>query len=124
MSGINLQAFNYSNSTFPPILKIVLKDPGPLNSKKLISAAKQLFMCTDRIMWQPASKIRYQDDTCMISSQYRLYTSIIKNNSSYIFADFRQMGMLVLQKIRETLKSVREIFDVSSRYRSIPGEYM
>jgi hypothetical protein len=43
---------------------------------------------------------------------------------SYIFADFRQMGMLVLQKIRETLKSVRAIFDVSSRYRSIPGEHM
>ncbi len=35
---------------------------------------------------------------------------------SYIFADFRQMGTLVLQKIRETLKSVRAIFDVSSRY--------
>jgi hypothetical protein len=34
------------------------------------------------------------------------------------------MGMLVLQKIRETLKSVRAIFDVSSRYRSIPGEHM
>ena len=34
------------------------------------------------------------------------------------------MGMLVLQKIRETLKSVRAIFDVSSRYRSIAGEYM
>ncbi len=29
-----------------------------------------------------------------------------------------------LQKIRETLNSVRAIFDVSSRYRSIPGEYM
>jgi hypothetical protein len=43
---------------------------------------------------------------------------------SYIFADFRQMGMLVLQKIRETLKSVQAIFDVSSRYRSIPGEHM
>jgi hypothetical protein len=36
---------------------------------------------------------------------------------SYIFADFIQMGMLVLQKIRETLRSVRVIFDVSSRYR-------
>jgi hypothetical protein len=43
---------------------------------------------------------------------------------SYIFADFRRMGMLVLQKIRETLKSVRAIFDVSSRYRLIAGEYM
>ena len=30
----------------------------------------------------------------------------------------------ILQKIRETLKSVRAIFDVSSRYRSIAGEYM
>jgi hypothetical protein len=27
-------------------------------------------------------------------------------------------------KIRETLKSVPAIYDVSSRYRSIPGEYM
>jgi hypothetical protein len=27
-------------------------------------------------------------------------------------------------KIRKTLKSVRAIFDVSSRYRSIAGEYM
>jgi len=40
------------------------------------------------------------------------------------FRRFKQMGMLVLQKIRETLKSVRAIFDVSSRYRSIPGEHM
>jgi hypothetical protein len=30
----------------------------------------------------------------------------------------------VLQKIREILKSVRPIFDVFSRYRSIPGEHM
>jgi hypothetical protein len=30
----------------------------------------------------------------------------------------------LLQKIRETLKSVLAIFDVSSRYRSIAGEYM
>ncbi len=29
-----------------------------------------------------------------------------------------------LQKIRETMKSVRAIFDVSSPYRSIAGEYM
>jgi hypothetical protein len=43
---------------------------------------------------------------------------------SYIFADFRQMGMIVLQKIRETLNSVRAIFDVSSCYRWIPGEHM
>ena len=43
---------------------------------------------------------------------------------SYIFTDFRQMGMLVLQKICQTLKSVRAIFDVSSRYRWIPGEHM
>jgi hypothetical protein len=28
------------------------------------------------------------------------------------------------KKIRETLKSVRAIFDVFSRYRSIPGEHM
>ena len=87
-------------------------------------------MCTDRIMWQPASKIRYRDDTCMISSQYRLYNVHIDNQEqflvtfSYIFADFRQMGMLVLQKICETLKSVRVIFDMSSRYRSKPGEHM
>jgi hypothetical protein len=43
---------------------------------------------------------------------------------SYIFTDFRQMGMLVLQKICQTLKSVRAIFDVSSCYQSIPGEHM
>jgi predicted flavoprotein YhiN len=30
----------------------------------------------------------------------------------------------ILQKIREILKSVRAIFDVFSRYRSIPGEHM
>ncbi len=30
----------------------------------------------------------------------------------------------ILQKIRETLKSVRAIFHLSSRCRSIPGEYM
>jgi hypothetical protein len=30
----------------------------------------------------------------------------------------------ILQKIRKTLKSVRAIFNVFSRYRSIPGEHM
>ena len=78
MSGINRKAFN--SSTFPPILNFFLKDPGPLKSIKRIWAAKQLFVCTDRIMWPPASKIQYRDDTCMISSQYRLNTSIIENN--------------------------------------------
>jgi hypothetical protein len=34
LSGINRLAFN--SSTFLLILKIVLKDPGPLNSKKPI----------------------------------------------------------------------------------------
>ncbi len=79
MSGINRYGFN--SSTFPPILKKFLKDPGPLKSIKRIWAAKQLFVCTDRIMWPPASKIRYRDDTCLIFSQYRLYSSIIEDNS-------------------------------------------
>jgi hypothetical protein len=58
VSGINRWAFN--SSTFPPILKQFLKDPGPLKSIKRIWAAKQLLMCSDRIMWPPASKIRYR----------------------------------------------------------------
>jgi hypothetical protein len=58
-----------------------LKEPGPLNNKKRLYAAEQLSMCTDRIMWPPASKIRYRDDTCRIFTQYRLYTSIIDDNS-------------------------------------------
>jgi hypothetical protein len=33
MSGINLLAFKYS--TFPPIKKIFLGDPGPLNIKNV-----------------------------------------------------------------------------------------
>jgi hypothetical protein len=45
-------------------LKKMLKDPGPLNSKKRIWAVKQLFMCSDWIMWPPVSKIRYREDTC------------------------------------------------------------
>jgi hypothetical protein len=58
-----------------------LKEPGPLNSKKRFYAAKQLSMCTDLIMWPPASKILYRDETCRIFSQYRLYTSTIDDNS-------------------------------------------
>ena len=58
MSGINRQAFN--SSTFPPILIFFLKDPGPLKSIKCIRAAKQLFMCSDRIMWPPGSKSQYR----------------------------------------------------------------
>jgi hypothetical protein len=69
--------------------KNCLKDPGPLNNKKRIWTAKQLLMCTDRIMWPPASKIQYRDDTCMISSQYRLNTSIIENNFYNLFIYFR-----------------------------------
>jgi hypothetical protein len=79
VNGINRKAL-YS-STFPQIQKKILKEPGPLNSKKRFYAAKQLSMCTDRIMWPPASKIRYRDDTCRIFSQYRMYTSIIDDNS-------------------------------------------
>ncbi len=40
--------------------EIFLKDPSPVNNKKRFWAAKQLFMCTDRIMWLPTSKIRYR----------------------------------------------------------------
>ena len=137
-------------------------------------------MCSDLIMWPPASKIRYREDTCLIFSQCRLYTSIIEDNSSYLFIYFsrilcsphsrqraklflqssaptfacgrgggesqfgradRHCGSLgiyvlcgtaslenlpthILQKIRKTLKSVRAIFNVFSRYRSMPGEHM
>jgi hypothetical protein len=58
VSGINRQAFKYS--TFPPIKNFFVKNPGHLNSQKRFQAAKQLFMCPDQIMWQPASKIRYR----------------------------------------------------------------
>jgi hypothetical protein len=61
--------------------KNFLKDPGPLKSIKRIRAAKQLFMCSDRIMWPPGSKIRYREDTSIICSQCRVYTSIIEANS-------------------------------------------
>jgi hypothetical protein len=184
VSGINRWAL-YS-STFPQIFYCFLKDPGPLNSKKRIWAVKQLFMCTDRIMWPPASKIRYRDDTCMILSQYRVYTSIIEANLYTLFicifsrildspqsidrvlslfssrpnwgpltpsnclqergwgVPVRTRGQTlwfsryictlwysqpwksakqILQKSAK-LKSVRAIFDVFSRYRSIAGEHM
>jgi hypothetical protein len=127
-------------------------------------------------MYSQASKIQFRGYTWMFFSQYRLYTSIIKDNYHFylFFADFRQIGegpiifrassflipLLCLwnwawteksakhisimhgtggevivqpvlkicrtfcQKIRETLKSVRAIFDVFCRYWSIPGEYM
>ncbi len=55
VSGINRSAL-YS-STFPQIFYFYLKDTCPLNSKKRIWA-EQLFMCSDRIMWLPGSKIR------------------------------------------------------------------
>jgi hypothetical protein len=42
VSGINRYAL-YS-STFPPILKKLLTDPGPLNNKKTLLAAQQLCM--------------------------------------------------------------------------------
>jgi hypothetical protein len=62
----------YIPQHFRKVKKKFLKEPGPLNNKKRFYAAKQLSMCTDRIMWPPASKIRYRDDTCRIFTQYRL----------------------------------------------------
>jgi hypothetical protein len=68
-------------------------------------------MCSDRIMWPPASKIRYREDTCLIFSQCRLYTSIIEDNSSYLFIYFsrilcsphsRQRAKLFLQSSAPT----------------------
>ncbi len=66
VSGISRSAL-YS-STFPQIFYFFLKDPGPLKSIKRILAGKKLFMCSDRIMWPPASKIRYRS----VFFRYRL----------------------------------------------------
>ncbi len=82
VSGISRSAL-YS-STFPQIFYFFLKDPGPLKSIKHIWAVKQLFMCSDRIMWPPGSEIRYREATWVGFSQYRSYTSIIEANSWYL----------------------------------------
>ncbi len=55
VSGIYRSPFN--SSIFSQIKIIILKDPGPLKCIRRIWAVKQQFMCTDRIMWPPGSKI-------------------------------------------------------------------
>jgi hypothetical protein len=54
VSGINRSAYN--SSTFPPILKKFLKDPGPLKNKKRICAAQQLFKGRYWIVGRPGLK--------------------------------------------------------------------
>ncbi len=51
MGGIIRSAFKFSS--FPQFFQLFLKDPGPLNSKKRFSAAKQLSLGQVSIMWRP-----------------------------------------------------------------------
>ena len=92
---------------FRKLFTFFLKDPGPLNSKKRIWASKQLFMCADRIMWPPASKIRYRDDTCMILSQYRVYTSIIEANLYTLF-------ICIFSRILDSPQSIDRVLSLFS----------
>jgi hypothetical protein len=49
-------------------LKKNFKGPRPFKQQKTFLSAKQLFMCSDWIMWLPASKIRYRS----VFLRYRL----------------------------------------------------
>ncbi len=40
--------------------KKIFKGPRPFKMHKTYLRVKQQFMCTDRIMWPPGSKIRYR----------------------------------------------------------------
>ncbi len=108
VSGISRSAL-YS-STFPQFFYFFLKDPGPLKSIKRIWAAKQLFMCSDRI--------------CKITLKVRLLSSFIwdyglrkpvfrgKNLPKYNY----YKNPRKLKKINKCFQRV--IFDVFSRYWS------
>jgi hypothetical protein len=64
-------------------------------------------MCSDRIMWPPASKIRYRDDTCMILSQYRVYTSIIEANLYTLF-------ICIFSRILDSPQSIDRVLSLFS----------
>ncbi len=51
MGGIIRSAFKFSS--FPQFFNFFLKDPGPLNRKKLIRSVKQLSLGQVTIMWRP-----------------------------------------------------------------------